>query len=117
MFARTLAGVILAGLVIWTVIGLPNWAAVLAAAAFAVAVVLRLARRPADVVLSDASGERLNVGDTVRAGAGFDGPMELSFGWGVVVKVGPDKAHVRFNDIPGQIHPVTPSGLRRVSSL
>jgi hypothetical protein len=63
----------------------------------------------------DATGEHLSAGDIVRAAADFDGPMELSFGWGEVVKVGQGMAHVRFNDIPGQVHPVTASGLRRIS--
>jgi hypothetical protein len=40
--------------------------------------------------------------------------MELAFGRGVMVKVGRGKAHVRFNDIPEQAHPVTPRTLRRI---
>jgi hypothetical protein len=62
----------------------------------------------------DCAGESLRIGDTVRAGNGFDGPMELTFSRGVVVKVGRGKAHVRFNDIPEQVHPVTPGTLRRL---
>jgi hypothetical protein len=41
--------------------------------------------------------------------------MELGFGRGVVVKVRRGKAHVRFNDIPEQVHPVTPGTLRRLA--
>jgi hypothetical protein len=41
--------------------------------------------------------------------------MELGFGRGVVVRVGHGKAHVRFNDIPEQVHPVTPGTLRRLA--
>jgi hypothetical protein len=63
----------------------------------------------------DCAGESLKIGDTVRAGTGFDGPMELAFGQGVIVKVGRGKAHVRFNDIPEQIHPVTRCTLRRLA--
>jgi hypothetical protein len=69
---------------------------------------------PAEGIV-DCTGQRLGIGDTVRAGAGFDGPMELGFGRGVVVKVGRGKAHVRFNDIPEQVHPVTPGTLRRLA--
>ena len=71
-------------------------------------------RRPAEGIV-DCAGRSLSIGDTVRAGAGFDGPMELGFGRGVVVKVGRGKAHVRFNDIPEQVHPVTPGTLRRLA--
>jgi hypothetical protein len=63
----------------------------------------------------DCAGQSLSIGDRVRAGAGFDGPMELGFGRGVVVKVGRGKAHVRFNDIPEQVHPITPGTLRRLA--
>lgn len=70
-------------------------------------------RRAESIV--DCTGESLRIGDTVRAGAGFDGPMELGFGRGVVVKVGHGKAHVRFNDIPEQVHPITPGTLRRLA--
>jgi hypothetical protein len=33
----------------------------------------------------------------------------------VVVKVGRGKALVRFDDIPGQVHPITPGALRRLA--
>ncbi len=91
--------------------------------ALAVAAAIKLTRGPSayaardgratDIV--DCAGESLGIGDTVRAGAGFDGPMELGFGRGVVVRVGRGKAHVRFNDIPGQVHPITPGTLRRLA--
>ena len=68
-----------------------------------------------DTGIVDYTGAGLRIGDTVRADAGFDGPMELAFGRGVIVKVGRGKAHVRFNDIPEQVHPVTPATLRRLA--
>lgn len=68
-----------------------------------------------DTGIVDCTGAGLRTGDTVRADAGFDGPMELAFGRGVIVKVGRGKAHVRFNDIPEQVHPVTPATLRRLA--
>jgi hypothetical protein len=74
----------------------------------------RVRSRPATGIV-DCAGQSLSIGDTVRAGAGFDGPMELGFGRGVVVKVGRGKAHVRFNDIPEQVHPITPGTLRRLA--
>lgn len=61
------------------------------------------------------TGECLRIGDTVRAGAGFDGPMELAFGRGVIVKVGRGKAHVRFNDVRERVRPVTPATPRRLA--
>jgi hypothetical protein len=65
--------------------------------------------------LVDRTGESLKIGDTVRAGTGFDGPVELTFGRGVVAKVGRGKAHVRFNDIPEQVNPIAPGTLRRLA--
>lgn len=111
-------------LAIATVTGPPARVAVALGLALAAAAAVKLTRgpsaggarrvRPAEGIV-DCAGQRLSIGDTVRAGAGFDGPMELGFGRGVVVKVGRGKAHVRFNDIPGQVHPVTPGTLRRLA--
>jgi hypothetical protein len=99
------------------VAGAPEWAAVLVVAVIAAMAAVRFARRPDGAApgVVDATGEHLSAGDIVRGAAGFDGPMELTFGWGEVVKVGQGKAHVRFNDNPGQVHPVTARGLRRIS--
>lgn len=115
-------------LAISALIGLSTRIAVLTVLVVAVVAAVRTAHRPAPASrrerrvragsaegIVDCAGERLRVGDVVRAGAGFDGPMELAFGRGVIVKVGRGKAHVRFNDIPEQVHPVTPTTLRRLS--
>ena len=125
-----IGAVIAVYLVISTIIGLLIWVAIFAVLAFAIAMAIKLARRPAKQAkapkraavtgkpvkgIVDCAGERLSVGDTVRAGTGFDGPMELAFGHGVIVKVGRGKAHVRFDDIPEQVHPVTPGTLRRIA--
>jgi hypothetical protein len=107
-----------------TLIGPMTWTAAAVVPAFALATALTLTRWPVVTAgrgrpapgdgIVDCAGERLRIGDTVRGETGFDGPMELGFGRGVVVKVGQGKAHVRFNDIPGQVHPVTPGTLRRL---
>lgn len=111
-----------------TVTGPPARVAVVLALALAAGAAVKLTRGPsADALrerrvryrpgegIADCAGQRLSIGDTVRAGTGFDGPMELGFGRGVVVRVGHGKAHVRFNDIPEQVHPVTPGTLRRLA--
>jgi hypothetical protein len=110
--------------VVSTITGLPVLMAVLLVLALAVAAtrgpaagVVRekhVRSKPAKGIV-DCTGESLSIGDTVRGGAGFDGPMELGFGRGVVVKVGHGKAHVRFNDIPEQVHLITPGTLRRLA--
>jgi hypothetical protein len=111
-----------------TITGPPARAAVVLALALATGAAVRLTRgpsadagregrgtsRPATGIV-DCAGQSLSIGDSVRAGAGFDGPMELGFGRGVVVKVGRGKAHVRFSDIPEQVHPITPGTLRRLA--
>jgi hypothetical protein len=135
MAARTAAvivGVIFAViavyLVISTILGLLIWVAIIAVLAFAIVAAIKLTHRagtktvkrervtnrPAKGIV-DCVGENLSIGDTVRAGTGFDGPMELAFSRGVIVKVGRGKAHVRFDDIPEQIHAVTPATLRRLA--
>ena len=126
MAAGAIGAVIAVYLVISAIIDLVVWAAFLIVLAFAVAVAIKYTRtvggtkeghvenRPAKGIV-DCAGESLRIGDIVRAGAGFDGPMELAFGRGVVVKFGRGKAHVRFNDIPEQVHPITPAALRRLA--
>lgn len=126
MVAGAIGAVIAVYLVISTIIGLLVWAALFIVLALAIAVAIKCIRaagtvkerrvrsKPAKGIV-DCAGESLSIGDTVRAGAGFDGPMELAFGRGVVVKVGREKAHVRFNDIPEQVHPITPGTLRRLA--
>jgi hypothetical protein len=61
------------------------------------------------------AGKSLGIGDTVRAGIGRDGPMEVGFGRGVVVQVGHGKAYVRFTDIPEHVRPIRPGALRRLA--
>jgi hypothetical protein len=113
-------------LAIATVTGPPVRVAGVLALALAAGAAVKLTRGPsagavrkrrvrAAEGIVDCTGQSLGIGDTVRAGAGFDGPMELGFSRGVVVKVGRGKAHVRFNDIPEQVHPVTPGTLRRLT--
>jgi hypothetical protein len=119
MVVGALAAVIAVYPMVTTITGLPVLMAVLVVLTLAVAVAVThgpggLGEKPADGIV-DCTGESLRIGDTVRAGAGFDGPMELGFGRGVVVKVGHGKAHVRFNDIPEQVHPITPGTLRRLA--
>lgn len=106
------------------VAGAPGRVAVLVVLAVAVAAAVGLTRGPTvssggrrarETPALDCAGRSLRIGDAVRGGAGFDGPMELGFGRGVVVKVGHGKAHVRFDDIPGQVHPITPGTLRRLA--
>lgn len=118
MAARTTVGT--AGvvcLVVSVATGLSAWWAVLAAPILLAATIRRVRGTDAadDTGIVDCTGARLTIGDRVRGGTGFDGPMELAFGRGVVVKVGHGKAHVRFNDIPEQVHPITPSALRRLA--
>lgn len=129
LWTAGLAGAVIAVyLAVSAIIGLLTWVAAFAVLVLAVVAAVRAAHRPAPASrgekrvragaaesIVDCAGERLRIGDTVRAGAGFDGPMELAFGRGVIVKVGRGKAHVRFNDIPEQVHPVTPATLRRLS--
>lgn len=122
-----LAGALAVDRAIAAVTGPPAGLAVVLTLALAAGAAVRLARGPADATrarrartrpakgIVDGAGQSLSIGDTVRAGAGFDGPMELGFGRGVVVKVGHGKAHVRFNDIPEQVHLVTPGTLRRLA--
>ncbi|GLY73214.1 hypothetical protein [Actinoallomurus iriomotensis] len=118
-------GAVTATLLVVSVVPDPvGWIAAAVVTASAVPAAVTVTRRPmADTVwrkrtpaegIVDCAGQSLGIGDTVRAGDGFDGPMELGFGRGVVVKVGRGKAHVRFNDIPGQVHAVTPGTLRRL---
>lgn len=126
MVAGAIGAVIAVYLVISMIIGLLIWAAFFIVLALAVVAAVKLTRaadgvkerrvktKPAKGIV-DCTGESLRIGDTVRAGAGFDGPMELAFGRGVVVKVGSGKAHVRFNDIPEQVHLITPGTLRRLA--
>ncbi|MCW2862040.1 MAG: hypothetical protein JWP48_3748 [Actinoallomurus sp.] len=135
MAARTtvvIVGVIFAVtavyLVISTILGLLIWVAIIAVLALAIVAAIKLTHRSAAKTVErervtsrtakgivDCVGENLSIGDIVRAGTGFDGPMELAFSRGVIVKVGRGKAHVRFNDIPEQIHAVTPDTLRRLA--
>ncbi|HZE32597.1 MAG TPA: hypothetical protein VE198_14305 [Actinoallomurus sp.] len=126
MAAGAIGAAIAVYLVISAIIDLLVWAAFFIVLALAVAVAIKYARaaggtkerrienKPAKGIV-DCAGESLRIGDNVRAGSGFDGPMELAFGRGVVVKLGRGKAHVRFNDIPEQIHPITPGALRRLA--
>lgn len=115
-------------LIISTIVAVLTWVTIFVVPALVIVAVIKLRHRTAVSATSgirgktkpakgivDCTGESLKIGDTVRAGTGFDGPMELTFGRGVVVKVGHGKAHVRFNDIPEQIHPVTPGALRRLA--
>jgi hypothetical protein len=108
------------------VAGAPAWVAALVVLAVAVAAAVGFTRGPTVVSAGDrraretpgvvdCAGQSLRIGDAVRGAAGFDGPMELGFGRGVVVKVGHGKAHVRFDDIPGRVHPITPGTLRRLA--
>ena len=128
MIVGAIIAAIISYLVISTVIDLLIWVAIFVVLALVIVTVIKLIRRSAAVAtrgsrskptlvqgIVDCVGESLKIGDTVRAGTGFDGPMELTFGRGVVVKVGRGKAHVRFNDIPEQVHPITPGTLRRLA--
>jgi hypothetical protein len=128
MVVGVIFAVIAVYLVISTILGLLIWVAIIAVLALAIVTAIKLAHRsPAKTVkrervsgrastgIVDCVGEKLGIGDTVRAGTGFDGPMELAFSRGVIVKVGRGKAHVRFNDIPEQVHAVTPGTLRRLT--
>jgi hypothetical protein len=120
MAARTAMGMAGAATAVYLVVavttGLSAWWAVLVAPILVAATFRRVRGTDAgDTGIVDCTGTRLTIGDRVRGGTGFDGPMELAFGRGVVVKVGHGKAHVRFNDIPEQIHPITPSALRRLA--
>ncbi|GAB2839330.1 hypothetical protein GCM10027176_49130 [Actinoallomurus bryophytorum] len=126
MAAGAIGAVIAVYLVISAIIGLFAWAAFFIAAALAIAVAVKYTRaaggtkerriesKPAKGIV-DCAGTSLRIGDDVRASTGFDGPMELAFGRGVVVKLGRGKAHVRFHDIPEQVHPITPGALRRLA--
>jgi hypothetical protein len=119
-------GAVIAVYLVISAIDLVVWAAFLIVLALAVTVAVKYTRaaggtkerrienKPVKGIV-DCAGESLRIGDNVRAGAGFDGPMELAFGRGVVVKLGREKAHVRFNDIPEQVHPITPGALRRLA--
>jgi hypothetical protein len=113
-------------LVISAITGLLAWAAFFVVLALAIAVAVEYTRAAGGIKerrieskptkgIVDCAGESLRIGDSVRASAGFDGPMELAFGRGVVVRLGREKAHVRFNDIPEQVHPITPGALRRLA--
>lgn len=127
--ALTGAGAIGAGTAVFLAVSVSpspvSWIAAAVVIASAAPVAVTFTRRPApDAVrrkrtpakgIVDCAGQSLDIGDAVRAGDGFDGPMELGFGRGVVVKVGRGKAHVRFNDIPGQVHAVTLGTLRRLA--
>jgi len=126
MVAGALAVAIAVDRAVSTITGPPARVAVVLLLTLAAGAAVRLVGGPAaDAVrgrcpgggpgVVDCTGQSLGIGDTVRAGAGFDGPMELGFGRGVVVKVGRGKAHVRFNDIPEQVHPITPGTLRRLA--
>jgi hypothetical protein len=126
MVAGAIGAVIAVYLVISAIIGPLAWAAFFVVLVLAMAVAVKYTRAAGAIKekrieskptkgIVDCSGESLRIGDTVRAGAGFDGPMELAFGRGVVVKLGRGKAHVRFNDIPEQVHPITPGALRRLA--
>jgi hypothetical protein len=123
-----IGAVIAVYLAVSAIIGLLMLVAIFAVLVLAVVAAVKIGRRTAAASLQgkrvrtksakgivDCAGESLRIGDTVRAGAGFDGPMELAFSRGVIVKVGRGKAHVRFTDIPEQIHPVTPATLRRLA--
>lgn len=126
MAAGAIGAAIAVYLVISEIIGLLAWAAFFIVLALAIAVAIKCTRavggseerrvesKPTKGIV-DCAGESLRIGDTVRASTGFDGPMELAFGRGVVVKLGRGKAHVRFNDIPEQVHPITPGALRRLA--
>ncbi|MGH3380815.1 MAG: hypothetical protein ACRDP6_39385 [Actinoallomurus sp.] len=128
MIVGAISAMIISYVVISTVIGPLIWVAIFAVLALVIVTMIKFTRRSAAVVtrgsrirpelvqgIVDCAGENLKIGDTVRAVTGFDGPMELAFGRGVVVKVGRGKAHVRFNDIPEQVHPITPGTLRRLA--
>jgi hypothetical protein len=124
--AGVIGAVIAVYLVISAILDLVVWAVFFIVLALAVAVAVKYTRaaggtkerrienKPVTGIV-DCAGESLRIGDDVRAGAGFDGPMELAFGRGVVVKLGREKAHVRFNDIHEQVHPITPGALRRLA--
>lgn len=128
MIGGVIFAVIAVYLVISAILGLLIWVAIIAVLAFAIVAAIKLTHRsgaktvkrervtsrPAKGIV-DCVGERLSIGDTVRAGTGFDGPMELAFSRGVIVEVGRGKAHVRFDDVPERIHPVTPGTLRRLA--
>lgn len=127
MVTGVLGTVIAAYLVISAIIGMLIWVALFVVLALVIGAAVKLTRRSAASVVKgqrirnrsakgivDCAGETLRIGDTVRPGTGFDGPMELAFSRGVVVKVGRGKAHVRFHDIPEQVHPITPGSLRRL---
>jgi hypothetical protein len=124
--AGAIGALIAVYLVISATIDLSAWAAFFIVLALAIAVAIRYTRAAGGIAerrieskptkgIVDCAGEGLRKGDNVRACAGFDGPMELAFGRGVVVKLGRGKAHVRFNDIPEQVHPITPGALRRLA--
>src|SRR5690348_6300079 len=107
LWTAGLAGAVIAVyLAVSAIIGLSTWVAAFAVLVLAAVATARAAHRPAEASrgdkrvgagaaegIVDCAGERLRIGDTVRAGAGFDGPMELAFGRGVIVKVGRGKAH------------------------
>lgn len=120
--AAVIAGCSVAALVT----GAPAWVAALVVLAVAIAAAVGFTRGPTAVTAGDrrarersavvdCAGRSLRIGDAVRGGDGFDGPMELAFGRGVVVKVGHGKTLVRFDDIPGQVHAITPGALRRLA--
>jgi hypothetical protein len=117
------AAVIAIYLIISAIIGMLIWVAVLALLVLAIAGAIRLACRPTRTIPvnskpvkgnADCAGERLSVGDTVRPGIDFDGPIDLAFGHGVIIKLGRGKAHVRFDENPARIHAITPTALRRM---
>lgn len=110
---------VIAGL-LWTVVV----AVVLVGAVAGVAALVRRGReRPAVTEgegrsvrgIADSAGSRIEVGDTVIPGVDFDGPLELAFSLGKVVKAGRGKIQVRFDDDPGRVHEVTPGTVRRVA--
>lgn len=129
MAVGALAAIIAVYLVVSAILGFLIWAAIIGVSAFAIVTAVRLSRGSAaktarrDRVergrgrgqgIVDCTGEPLLAGDTVRAGTGFDGPMELAFSRGVIVRLGQRKAHVRFENRPEDIYPIAPGALRRL---
>jgi hypothetical protein len=119
MIVGVIFAVIAVYLVISTILGLLIWVAIIAVPALAIVAAIKLTHRSGAKTVKrervtsrpvkgivDCVGEQLSIGDTVRAGTGFDGPMELAFSRGVIVEVGRGKAG-------GSSRPVAASARRR----
>lgn len=122
--AGLIVAVIAVYLVVSAILGLLIWAAFLGVLVLAVVVAVRLTRASAATTPGrdrgrsrgtvDCAGETLRAGDAVRAGPGFDGPVELAFGRGEIVRLTRRTAHVRFDDRPARTYQVVPGALRRL---